>query len=114
MTESFALGRAAAWLQDALLGSVATVIGIVVIAALGMLMMQGRLPWRRGAMTVFGCFLVFGAPVIARGLLSASSSQAGGNRPEMTVSNPLPPIPAPSTSPGYDPYAGASVPNDRR
>lgn len=37
------------WLQVTLLGTVATVIAVIAIAAVGIMMLIGRIDWRRGA-----------------------------------------------------------------
>ena len=114
-TAGDALRAAASWLQALLLGSIASVIAIVAIAAVGLMMLSGRIDIRRGITVVLGCFLLFGAPVIAAGLQGI----AAGNAPQSmtyapaTVSS-IPPqtTPVPSRTPApYDPYAGASLPS---
>lgn len=37
------------WLQGTLLGTVATVIAVIAVAAVGIMMLAGRIDWRRGA-----------------------------------------------------------------
>lgn len=37
------------WLQGTLLGTVATVIAVIAIATVGIMMLTGRIDWRRGA-----------------------------------------------------------------
>lgn len=112
MSSNFALLVAVNWAQDALLGTAAIILATIAIAALGLLMMQGRIPLRRGATAIFGCFLIFGSPVIARGIAGLQADVAGGLPTAVVSSEPPLPIPA-SPSPGYDPYAGASVPERR-
>lgn len=101
---------AAHWLQELLIGSLATSIAILAIAAIGSLMLSGRIPTRRGATTIIGCFVLFSAAAIANGLVGVMTA-----RPEAVVEvvPPLaytPSIPRPMSS---DPYAGASVPDQR-
>ncbi len=106
---------AALWLQSALLGTVATTIAIVAVAALGFAMLTGRTDWRRGAITILGCFILFGAGTIAAGIRSAGSSTGEPIEPSVTpyVVPALTPPPAslqPLPHNGDDPYAGAAVP----
>ncbi|WP_281253266.1 TrbC/VirB2 family protein [Sphingomonas lenta] len=96
------------WLRDVLLGSVATSVAVLAVAVVGLLMLSGRVPVRRGATVVIGCFVLFSAAMIADGLLSAA--RGGGDAAAFPPAAPQPaytpavPKPAP-----YDPYAGASV-----
>ena len=112
---SNALTAALAWLQGTLLGTVATTVAIIAIAAVGFLMLTGRIDVRRAAQVVLGCFIIFGASTIAGGIIGAL--QGGGGEPATARSAPPPPpalppaaaVPQASQSP-YDPYAGAAVP----
>lgn len=112
-TNSGALSAAVTWLRDIVIGTPATIIATIAVAAVGMLMLQGRLPLRRGSTVIFGCFIIFGAAVMVQGLMqmvatSNSGGIAGDNR-TAAVDPPLT-IVAPPQSQVYDPYAGASVP----
>ena len=62
------------WVQGTLLGNVATTAAVIAIAAVGFLMLTGRLDWRRGLMVVVGSFVVFGAVSIVAGI----RTMAGG------------------------------------
>lgn len=64
------------WLQGTLLGTVATVVAIIAVAAVGFLMLTGRLNWRYGATVILGCFVLFGAASIVGGIQASAS--AGG------------------------------------
>jgi type IV secretory pathway VirB2 component (pilin) len=102
------LVSSADWMVAVVTGSAASALGVLSIASLGYLMLSGRLPLRRGALAVLGCFILFGAPTLARGLVNA---QARPSAPLKTASSMHPlrlntPIP-PDT--GHDPYAGAAV-----
>jgi len=106
---------ALAWLQGTLLGTVATAVAVIAVAAVGFLMLTGRIDVRRAARVVLGCFIIFGASAIAGGIIGAL--RGGGGEPEVARAAP-PPLPAlpppaaaqrPPQSP-YDPYAGAAVP----
>jgi type IV secretory pathway VirB2 component (pilin) len=108
VAESAALVGAAQWIQGTLLGTLATAVAVIAIAWIGFGMLSGRINLQRGAVVILGCFVVFGAPVIAAGLMRAGD--AGGSGAPV-VALPAPPAPQPTTTPTpYDPYAGASVP----
>lgn len=107
-----ALLTAVQWLRDTLLGSVASSIAVIAVASVGLGMLSGRLDWRRGARMVVGCFILFGAPSIAAGLMTLTSN-SGADSANETVPPVLPtPLPTAAALPpaSYDPYAGASVP----
>jgi len=63
---------ALAWLQGTLLGNVATAIAVMAVAAVGFMMLTGRLNWRFGATVIIGCFILFGASAIVAGIQSAA------------------------------------------
>jgi len=65
--------RAVAWLQGTLLGTVATVAAVIAVAAVGFLMLTGRMNWRYGATVILGCFILFGAAAIVAGIQSAAN-----------------------------------------
>jgi type IV secretion system protein VirB2 len=60
------------WMQSILLGPVATSIAVMAIAAVGFMMLTGRLNWRFGATVIIGVFIIFGAPVIVAGIASSA------------------------------------------
>ena len=60
------------WLQGTLLGTVATVAAVIAIAAVGFMMLTGRINWRHGAVVILGCFILFGAASIVAGIRSAA------------------------------------------
>jgi type IV secretory pathway VirB2 component (pilin) len=45
-----------------LLGNVATAVAVMAVAAVGFMMLTGRMNWRFGATVIIGCFILFGAP----------------------------------------------------
>lgn len=61
------------WLQGTLLGTFATVAAVLAVASVGFLMLTGRIDWRRGAIVVVGCFVLFGATSIVAGIRAAAS-----------------------------------------
>jgi type IV secretion system protein VirB2 len=101
------LSIATQWIAAALTGSVATAVATIAVAAIGFAFLQGRIDAGRAMRTLFGCFIIFGAPTISSALIGGSAQ----------ISLPSPPVdareqvstPAPQSIP-YDPYAGASVP----
>lgn len=60
------------WLQGTLLGNVATAVAVMAVAAVGFMMLTGRLNWRFGATVIVGCFVLFGAGAIVSGIQSAA------------------------------------------
>jgi type IV secretion system protein VirB2 len=58
------------WVQGTLLGTLATTAAVIAVAAVGFLMLTGRLDWRRGLTVVIGCFVIFGAVSIVAGIRS--------------------------------------------
>jgi type IV secretory pathway VirB2 component (pilin) len=109
---SSALVAATSWLQDVLLGTVATSIAIIAVAAIGFGMLTGRINVRHGATVVLGCFILFGASTIVSGLRYAANGGGDYTAPAVAVAvAPPPPRPQSTVAPmPYDPYAGASVP----
>ena len=61
------------WLQGTMLGTVATVVAVMAVAAVGFMMLTGRMNWRYGAVVILGCFILFGAASIVGGIQSAAS-----------------------------------------
>ncbi|MFC0685524.1 TrbC/VirB2 family protein [Novosphingobium clariflavum] len=60
------------WLQGTLLGHVATAVAVMAVAAVGFMMLTGRMNWRFGATVIIGCFVLFGAGAIVSGIQSAA------------------------------------------
>ena len=101
------------WVEGILLGTTATVVGVIAVASIGLMMLAGRVEVRHGIRTVFGLLIVFGAPTIAsaiemqlRGATSEAPAYVAGSAPPPAeaVEQPAPPE-------TFDPYAGASVLN---
>lgn len=61
------------WVQGTLLGNLATTAAVIAVAAVGFLMLTGRMDWRRGLTVVIGCFIIFGAVSIVAGIRSLAS-----------------------------------------
>ena len=41
---------------------------VIAVAAVGFLMLTGRIEWKRGLVVVIGCFIIFGAAAIVAGI----------------------------------------------
>lgn len=104
-----ALGGAVQWIGGVLLGSIATGIATLAVAAIGLLMLNGRLPVRRGVGVVLGCFILFSAPVITRGILAEKPLAPRDEPPPALAAVPAAPSVPPPAAP-FDPYAGAALP----
>ena len=61
------------WLQGTLLGTVATTVAVMAVAAIGFMMLTGRMNWRFGATVIIGVFILFGATTIVAGIQSAAA-----------------------------------------
>lgn len=112
-TGSSTLVAAVQWIEGAALGMIATSLALVAVASVGFLMLNGRLPIRRGATVIAGCFILFGAPTIAAGFLGATqqdATMAPSATQAILAPPPPPPLPTPKPTSAYDPYAGAAVP----
>lgn len=105
------LRPAAMWIEGILTGTLASVLAVIAVAALGFALLSGRIDLRRGLTVLVGCFILFGAPAIAAGLRSladATSGEDSTSGASPTVQTPI--APAPPNPNYFDPYAGASVP----
>jgi type IV secretory pathway VirB2 component (pilin) len=70
---SGAIVQAVDWLQGTLLGTVATVVAVIAVAAVGFAMLTGRVNWRHGSVVILGCFILFGATSIVAGIRATAS-----------------------------------------
>ena len=96
------------WLAGVATGSIGTALAALAVAAVGIAMLQGRLPSRKGATVVVGCFILFSSHAVAFGILDSTSPDQFDVASTM-IEAPAYVAPAPTPVP-YDPYAGASVP----
>lgn len=105
------IARSVGWIDSVATGLLASVIAVIAVAVVGMMMLTGRLEVRRGITVVAGCFLVFGANILATGVLGAAD-HASAVPITATMASPIATADAPRPAPQpYDPYAGASVPH---
>jgi type IV secretion system protein VirB2 len=61
------------WVQGTLMGNLATTAVVIAVAVVGLMMLTGRIDWRRGVTVVLGAFIVFGAAAIVAGIRTAAS-----------------------------------------
>ena len=61
------------WVEGTLLGNLATTAAVIAVAVVGLMMLTGRIEWRRGVTVVVGAFIVFGAVAIVAGMRSMAS-----------------------------------------
>lgn len=64
---------ALSWMQGTMLGNAATAVAVMAVAAVGFLMLTGRMNWRFGATVVLGCFILFGAGAIVSGIQATTA-----------------------------------------
>jgi len=60
------------WIQGTLLGNLATTAAVIAVAVVGLLMLTGRIDWKRGVTVIVGAFILFGAASIVAGIRSAA------------------------------------------
>jgi hypothetical protein len=94
-----------------LLGTAASTVAIVAVAGVGLLLLTGRVCWRRAFSVILGCFILFSARSIA-----LAFGGVIGTEPEQPIVAATPSQLLPSYRPSqppanYDPYAGAAVPS---
>jgi len=106
---SGAVETAVGWVAAVLTGNVGTIIAVLAVAGVGAGMLLGRLSVRSGARVVIGCFVLFGAPVIAMGLAELAAVSDSSAMPVDGSAGAYLPPPKLADPPGVkrDPYAGA-------
>ena len=62
------ISNALDWIQGTLMGRVATTVAVIAVAAVGFMMLTGRMNWKFGATVIIGCFILFGAATIVGGI----------------------------------------------
>jgi type IV secretion system protein VirB2 len=105
---------AVAWVEATLLGTLATTVAVIAVAAVGLMMLAGRVNIRYGLTVIAGSFILFGASAIVAGIEATMAGAGLGS----ALRSPAPAIAAPPLAPppqgpqpaDRDPYAGAAVP----
>lgn len=64
--------NAATWVEDIMLGPVATTVAVIAVAMVGFMMLTGRMNWKHGAVVIVGLFILFGAPHIVQSVQMAA------------------------------------------
>jgi type IV secretion system protein VirB2 len=103
-----ALIAAVDWLQALLLGTVGTTVAVIAIGIVGFRMLLGNFALRDGFRAAAGIFILFGGPLIARGLMATLDSSPVSQDisiPTSAASSPAPQSPATKSNP-FDPYIG--------
>ncbi len=67
------INSAFVWMRDTMLGTVATTVAVMAVAAVGFMMLTGRVNWRFGATVIIGVFIIFGAASIVAGIQGAAA-----------------------------------------
>lgn len=110
--DSEPLSHAAGWLVTLITGELSLPLCTLAVAFIGFMILRGRLELRRSAAVVLGCFVLLGAPTIAGAFLrfgeAAARSAGSGSNADANLGDRSPVPPA-----DYDPYAGASMRDDR-
>jgi hypothetical protein len=96
------------WVEQLMLGTVATSAMVMAVSILGLMALDGRLDRKLAVRIILGCFVIVGAPTIVAGIMMT----AGGDNGRIVTLNReedvSPPPPRPPER--FDPYGGASVP----
>lgn len=96
------------WLVDLATGELALVVTTIAVAIVGLMMLDGRLDWRRGARVLLGCFLIFGA-----GTISSAFMMFGDGVTAAPVQYPsAAPQPSSQSGESNDPWASAFLKPD--
>jgi type IV secretion system protein VirB2 len=66
------INAALGWVEGTLLGSLATTAAVIAVAVVGLMMLTGRIDWRRGLTVILGAFILFGAATIVAGIRGAA------------------------------------------
>lgn len=108
-TDTGALNSAIQWVADLLTGPLATSICVLSVAALGGLLLSGRVPLRRSLAVVIGCFIILSASGIASAFIAYRQEVVS---PLVIVQQPVASGPEPARRPPaptpFDPYGFTS------
>jgi type IV secretory pathway VirB2 component (pilin) len=108
---SNALVAASDWIVGLLRGPLATGLAILAVAAIGALMLRGRVSVRHAAQVLLGCFLLFGAASLAASFRSLADYGLGSTVAPVPQIAGAPPLldAEPTQNAVYDPDAAAAV-----
>lgn len=94
---------AVTWIGQVLTGHVATAAAVIAIAFVGFRLLSGDLSIRDGARVVVGCFILFGAPLIAKSFVAAIQGNEIVTAPTGETQNLMPPPSSPLQAPEVPP-----------
>ena len=77
------------WLVRLATGELALVIATIAVAIVGLMMLDGRLDWRRGARVIVGCFLIFGASTISAAFMGIGNDAVPFRPAQMSAPQPV-------------------------
>jgi type IV secretory pathway VirB2 component (pilin) len=102
------------WLAALLGEPLVTALAVFAIALFGLLLLRGRLHLERAGLVLIGAFILFGAVAISSAIVDRAQRQIGNEKAVVTA-GPPPPQPANPVPPSqpFDPYAGASLPQQK-
>lgn len=107
MPQAGAIADAALWVDGVMTGSLALGLATLGVAGIGFAMLSGRFQIRRGIAVIVGCFLILGAPAMARGIMGMTGPSVAV--PVAAIEPPPRPVEAKKVRTVDDPYAGASL-----
>jgi type IV secretory pathway VirB2 component (pilin) len=90
---------ASGWVEGLLLGSFSNAVAVLAVALLGYGMLSGRTDLRRSGRVLLGCFILFGASLIARGLMDFAGLGGGVVTIDAASADPGPEAPRPKLPP---------------
>lgn len=103
------MAEAIEWIVALLTGTMATIVAILAVAIVGISFLWGRVHLSQAFRVVIGCFIIFGAGLLASGL--GSLGAGSGDTAEPLAASQPPVFRAPEVIEGaYQPYPGAAVP----
>lgn len=109
-----ALPQTMLWLEQLVTGSAATIVATIAVGLLGFTMLTGRIDLKSAVRVLIGCFILFNAAIIAKGVSTAElklkRSYSYSSNSSSTHDVITPPV-LPSTDLSLDPYAGAAAPH---
>lgn len=104
MTEQSSYVAVVNWFVELATGRLAIITATIAVAAVGIMMMDGRLDWQRATRVLLGCFVLFGASTIASAFLGfGEASYASSSHVSASAGAPIIP------SADDDPWAHAAL-----
>ena len=107
-SEPVVIAEAGNWLTGLLGGSIAISLCVIAVGFIGLAMLAGQMPIRRGIQVVLGCFLLLGATTLVSGFVGLAQD-AGGIEPQIATPAVIEPEHVDLPPAHYNPYARASV-----